>query len=83
METRRFILALSLSLLVFLVYVRFFAPKPPEMPVEQESATQEAVPPKAEQTARPAVSPEAVAAKITQAAAGKDIVVETDLEGPA
>jgi YidC/Oxa1 family membrane protein insertase len=79
METRRFILALSLSLLVFLLYVRFFAPKPPEVPVEQESATQETVPPKAEQPARPAFSPEAVAAKITQAAAGKDIVVETDL----
>ncbi len=79
METRRFILALSLSLLVFLLYVRFFAPKPPATPAEQESATQETVTPKAEQPARPAVSPETVAAKITQAAAGKDIVVETDL----
>ncbi|HEX9113954.1 MAG TPA: membrane protein insertase YidC, partial [Nitrospirota bacterium] len=78
METRRFILALSLSLLVFLVYVKFFAPKPPvEAPV-QEAAKQEAVKP-AEEGARPAVRPEAVAATIEEAIRGKDIVVETDL----
>lgn len=78
METRRFILALSLSLLVFLVYVKFFAPKPPvEAPV-QEEAKQEAVKP-AEEGARQAVRPEAVAATIEEAVRGKDIVVETDL----
>ena len=44
METRRFILALSLSLVVFLVYVRFFAPEPPvkaagpEAPPRKEGA---------------------------------------------
>ena len=42
METRRFILALSLSLLVFLGYVKYFAPKPPVQTPEQEAATQEA-----------------------------------------
>ena len=35
METRRFILALAMSLLVFLVYVRFFAPAPPQQPVQE------------------------------------------------
>jgi YidC/Oxa1 family membrane protein insertase len=79
METRKFILALSLSLLVFLVYVRFFAPKPPEKPVVPEAAKEEATQQKPAEPARPTVRPEAVAPKIAQAAAGKDIVVETDL----
>ncbi len=77
METRRFILALSLSLIVFVVYVRFFAPKPPQKPVVPEAAQQETVPQKAElpSTKRP----EAVAAKIEPATKGRDIVIETDL----
>ena len=79
METRRFILALSLSLIVFLVYVKFFAPKPPQKPAATEPAKQEAVKPKAEQPAIPAVRPGSAAAKIEEAAKGKDIVVETDL----
>jgi YidC/Oxa1 family membrane protein insertase len=79
METRRFILALSLSLIVFLVYVKFFAPKPPQKPAATEPAKQEAVKPKAEQPARPAVRPGSAAAKIEEAVKGKDIVVETDL----
>jgi YidC/Oxa1 family membrane protein insertase len=80
METRRFILALSLSLIVFVVYVRFFAPKPPQEPVVPETAQQETVPQKAEKPAAPeAVRPEAVAARINQATEGKDIVIETDL----
>ena len=79
METRRFILALSLSLLVFLGYVRFFAPQPPAKPEVVEPAKQEAVRQKDEQPTHPTVRPEAVAAKIAQAAAGKDIIVETDL----
>ena len=37
METRRFILALSLSLLVFLGYVKYFEPKPPVQTPEQEA----------------------------------------------
>ncbi len=79
METRRFILALSLSLLVFLVYVRFFAPKPPIKPVAPESAKQEPVRQKAAEQEKPlAVRPE-VAAKIEPSVKGKDIVIETDL----
>ncbi len=79
METRRFILALALSIIVFIVYVRFFAPKPAQKPAAPETAKQEAVQQKAEQPVKPAVRPEAVAAKIEEAAEGKDIVVETDL----
>jgi YidC/Oxa1 family membrane protein insertase len=79
METRRFILALSLSLAVFLVYVKFFAPQPPQKQAGTEAAKQEPAKAKAEQPARPLVRPESVAAKIAQAAAGRDIVVETDL----
>jgi YidC/Oxa1 family membrane protein insertase len=79
METRRFILAISLSLLVFLGYVKYFAPQPPVQTPEQEAATQEAAKPAATETVRPPVRPKAVAAKIEEAAQGKDIVVETDL----
>jgi hypothetical protein len=45
METRRFILALSLSLLVFVGYMRFFAPQPPVKPAAPVpvQAKQEAV----------------------------------------
>jgi YidC/Oxa1 family membrane protein insertase len=79
METRRFVLALSLSIIVFLVYVRFFAPKPPQKPSPTETVKQETVKQKAEQPVIPAVRREAVPAKIEEAAKGKDIVVETDL----
>ena len=80
METRRFILALSLSLIVFVVYVRFFAPKPPQKPLVPEAAQQETMPKKAEQPAAPSAKrPETVAAKIEQATKGRDIVIETDL----
>ncbi len=79
METRRFILALSLALLVFLVYVRFFAPKPPEKPAVPETAKEGTSPQKPAEPVRPSVRPEAVASKIVQAAAGKEIVIETDL----
>jgi YidC/Oxa1 family membrane protein insertase len=80
METRRFILALSLSLIVFVVYVRFFAPKPPEKPLVPEAAQQETVTQKAERPETKSTSlPEAVAGKIKQATKGRDIVIETDL----
>ncbi len=80
METRRFILALSLSLIVFLVYVRFFAPEPsvkgpvPEAPMEEK-----AVEKTEKQASQPALTPEAAAARIEQAAKGREIVIETDL----
>ena len=79
METRRFILALSLSLLVFLGYVKYFAPKPPVQAPEQEAAKQEIAKPAAEAAAHPSVRPGSVAATIEEAAQGKEIIVETDL----
>ncbi len=79
METRRFIFALSLSLLVFLVYVRFFAPKPPEKPVVPTAAKEETSQQKQAEPAPPSVRPEAVASKIEQTAAGREITIETDL----
>jgi YidC/Oxa1 family membrane protein insertase len=81
METRRFILALSLSLIVFVVYVRFFAPNPPQKPLVPEAAQQETMPQKkTEQPAsQSAKHPEAVATKIEEATKGRDIVIETDL----
>lgn len=82
METRRFILALSLSLLVFLAYVRFFAPPPPpQKPAEIGSAqtttaaAREAAPMKTTEVRRPG----AFAGSIVPAAKGKDIVIESDL----
>ena len=79
METRRFILALSLSLLVFLLYVRFFAPKMPEKPIVPETSKEQSTPQAAAGPARQTAHPEAAAAKIKQATAGRDIVIETDL----
>jgi YidC/Oxa1 family membrane protein insertase len=79
METRRFILALSLSLLVFILYVRFFAPKPKETPKAPETTNQEAMTAKTEQLKRQTVSREASTGNIEQAAKGNDILVETDL----
>jgi hypothetical protein len=76
METRRFILALSLSLLVFVGYIRFFAPKPPEKPAVPVQTTQEAA---KEQPAQEPVRTSALAAKIEQASRGRDIIIDTDL----
>ena len=75
METRRFILALSLSLMVFLVYVRFFGPKPPQQPTatapSHETVQQKTSP----------VQPkrEAAIVKFLPTAKGRDITVETEL----
>ncbi len=83
METRRFILALSLSLLVFLVYVRFFAPPPPSEKPETLETAQTASIATREATSRKAAvvqkRPGVFAAPIVPAAAGKDIVIESDL----
>ena len=76
MESRRFIMALSLSLLVFLVYIKFFAPKPPQKPPVAETAKQETA---QQKPASIPVRPEAVAGKIQTAAGGRDIVIETDI----
>jgi len=78
METRRFVLALSLSLLVFLLYVRFFAPKPPQKPALPEAAQQQrAAALKTDIPRQPVRQP--VVVNIPQAAKGKDIIIETDL----
>ncbi len=82
METRRFILALSLSLLVFLVYVRFFAPPPPPpQPETIETAQTKTSLPGEAASSKPVVRQRAgaLAGSIVPAAAGKDIVVESDL----
>jgi len=76
METRRFILALSLSLLVFVGYMRFFAPKPPDKPAAPVQAQRESA---QEQPAQKPLRSVALAAKIEQAARGHDIIIETDL----
>ncbi len=78
METRRFILALSLSLLVFVGYMRFFAPKPPEKPIIPETSKQEVSQETPMQTQKP-VRASVVAARIEPAAVGHDIIIETDL----
>ncbi len=74
METRRFVLALFLSLLVFLVYVRFFAPQPPQPTAPQPSreTAQQKVPP-------PQPKRERASVKFFPASKGRDITVETDI----
>ncbi len=78
METRRFILALSLSLLVFVGYMRFFAPKPPEKPIVPETTKQDVSQETPARTQKPVRAAD-VAAKIKPAAKGHDIIIETDL----
>ncbi|HAS55553.1 MAG: hypothetical protein A2X56_05615 [Nitrospirae bacterium GWC2_57_13] len=75
METRRFILALALSFMVFLIYVRFFAPAPPpqQTPVEPAPASME----KKAVTAESRI--DAASLRLAPASKGRDIVIETDL----
>lgn len=75
MESRRFILALALSLMVFLVYVRFFAPQPPQQPAATAPSRETA------QQKTPPVKPyqEAATVKFLPTSKGRDITVETDL----
>lgn len=79
METRRYILAIGLSMLVLIVYLRFFAPQPPvEQPAQQQETA--AVEKKAEEQA-PAPKPKAagIAKAIAVATKGREIVIETDV----
>ncbi len=79
METRRYILAIGLSMLVLILYLRFLAPQPPQQPAGQQQAQQEqkaAEAPKAAEPARPL--PTGVAKSIAVASAGRNIAVETD-----
>ena len=78
MESKNLIIAISLSLLVFIGYVQFFAPPPQKPVVPVDSAEQAAAQPQTAQSVK-AVKPAVVAAKIQQAAKGKDILIETDL----
>ncbi len=77
METRRYILAIGLSMLVLIAYLRFFAPQPVEQaPPQPQTATEET---SAEKAPAPKPRSGAVAKSITVAAKGKDIVIETDV----
>jgi YidC/Oxa1 family membrane protein insertase len=77
METRRYILAIGLSMLVLVVYLRFFGPSSVEQAPPQPQATpSEAV---AEKAPAPKPQPAAVAKSIAVAAKGRDIVIETDV----
>ena len=79
METRRYILAIGLSMLVLLTYFRFFAPQPPveQAPPEQQTAAKETVQEKAPAPVK--MRPAGAAPAIAVAAKGRDIVIETDL----
>ncbi len=77
METRRYILAIGLSMLVLVTYFRFFAPQPVEQaPPEPQTAARETV---EEKAPAPRLRPSGVAAVIPVAAKGRDIVIETDV----
>src|SRR5512139_593620 len=80
METRRYILAIALSMIVLVVYMNYFGPKPQvEQPAEQQAAAPVAPAPAAKTEAPKAVRPGQVAKAIAVAAKGRDITVETDL----
>jgi len=79
METRRYILAIGLSMVVLMTYFRFFAPQPPveQAPPEPQTAARETVQEKAPAPAK--ARPSGVAPAIPVATVGRDIVIETDL----
>jgi len=81
METRRYILAIGLSMLVLIVYMQYFAPKPVEQPAQQPEAA--ATAPVEEKAAVSAPKPKAAASAAAKAIAvaekGRDIVIETDV----
>jgi YidC/Oxa1 family membrane protein insertase len=82
METRRYILAIGLSMLVLILYMQFFAPQPPvEQPVKQEQAAPAGKADEKAPAPAPSAKPKIAAAAraIAVAAKGRDIVVETDL----
>jgi YidC/Oxa1 family membrane protein insertase len=81
METRRYILAIGLSMVVLIVYMQFIAPQPPiEQPPQQPEAAAPA--PAGKQEAAPTApsKPKAAAAakSIAVATKGRDIVIETN-----
>src|SRR5512145_245490 len=76
METKRFLLAISLAFIVFWIYTQYFVPQPPQEPAPAETAAPQAP---SEKKAVTPVRPETIAAKIKKASAGQDIVIETEV----
>ena len=76
METRRYLLAIALSMIVLMVYLNYFAPRPVPPPAEQPAAP--AIAPAAP-AAAPAQRPESFAKTITLAEQGREIVIDTDV----
>ncbi len=77
METRRYVLAIGLSMLVLMTYFRFFAPQPVEQaPPEPQPAARKTV---EEKAPAPRLRPAGVPAVIPVATKGRDIVIETDV----
>ena len=78
METRRYILAIGLSMLVLMTYFRFFAPQPVEQAPQEapQTAARETV---EEKAPAPRLKQTGVAAVIPVATKGRDIVIETDV----
>lgn len=78
METRRYILAIALSMIVLVVYMHFFGPKPPvEQPPTEQQTTQQPAAEQKQEAAKPRLK--ALPKNIAIASAGKDIQIETDL----
>jgi YidC/Oxa1 family membrane protein insertase len=76
METRRYLLAIALSMVVLMVYMNYFAPRPVPPPADQQQAAPAAP---AEQAVAPVQRPEVVARSISAAEKGRDIIIETDV----
>ncbi|MDH4164596.1 MAG: membrane protein insertase YidC [Nitrospirota bacterium] len=79
MDNKRYILAIGLSMMVLMVYMRFFAPQPVETPPAAEQQTAAADKAAEPAAAAPRAAPASVARKIAVASSGKDIVIETDV----
>ena len=79
METRRYVLAIGLSMLVLIGYMQFIAPQPVERPAPQPEAAASA--PVAEKAPAASAKPKsaAVAKSIAVAAKSRDIIIETDV----
>jgi YidC/Oxa1 family membrane protein insertase len=78
METKRYILAIALSMIVLMVYLRFFGPQPTEQSAPQE-ATPRTETTKEQRTESPKPLSATLAKGIAVASKGRDITIETDL----
>ena len=83
MDTKRYILAIGLSMIVLIVYMRFFGPQP--VPVESRPAAEQAGAEQQPAASRPAETaaakpaPPSAGRSIVAATQGKEIIIETDL----